>query len=240
MRQANGHVAILTYHRVLEDRAPTEGIEPGMFVFRSTFEAHLTALKRRFHLTSLGSVLKAPLSPSDAPMAVITFDDGWRDNMTVAWPVLARHEVPATIFLTSDYIKGGGQPDSEFMGETDVRRLARYGIEFGAHTVSHPRLTNISTLAAEEEMRRSKEMVESLTGRTCDLFAYPFGDHDAAVCRIAGSIFRGSVIVGHGWWRPGGDRTRIPRVAIHDDMTRVPAMFMERLVAAFDSTPPPV
>ena len=101
---------ILTYHRVLEKWEPSlDYSQPGMVVTLSTFERHLSFLERYFEVVPLGSLVddrSAGRSPG-RPRCVITFDDGWRDNYDVAFPVLRKHGLPATIFLTTDLIGTG-------------------------------------------------------------------------------------------------------------------------------------
>src|SRR5262249_12279768 len=66
----------------------------------------LTMLKKHFAIVPLGALLKNDgiAGRSARPRCVITFDDGWRDNYDLAFPILRRHGLPATIFLTTDFI----------------------------------------------------------------------------------------------------------------------------------------
>jgi peptidoglycan/xylan/chitin deacetylase (PgdA/CDA1 family) len=98
---------ILTYHRVLEKWEPTlDYSQPGMVVTLPTFERHLSFLERHFEIVPLGALLdvKTAGRPARRPRCVITFDDGWHDNYDLAFPMLRKHDVPATIFLTTDLI----------------------------------------------------------------------------------------------------------------------------------------
>ena len=81
----------------------------------------------------------------------------------------------------------------------------------------------------EEEMRISKTAVEQWICAPCNVFAYPYGAFSDYAAASAGRLFRWSVTVERGWWRPGSDPTRIPRIAIHEDMTFTRAMFEARL-----------
>jgi len=103
-----GRAAILTYHRVVSDGMLQEGgIQAGMYVRRSTFDAHLAYLRAHFQVVSLEFLLdvwKAGELDGAKSYCAITFDDGWRDNFQEAFPLLKKHGVPATIFLTTDYI----------------------------------------------------------------------------------------------------------------------------------------
>jgi peptidoglycan/xylan/chitin deacetylase (PgdA/CDA1 family) len=80
-----------------------------MVVTAETFERQLSFLKKHFHIVPLSFLLNSTLDTGhstllDRPLCVITFDDGWRDNYEIAFPILQKHGVPATIFLTSDFI----------------------------------------------------------------------------------------------------------------------------------------
>jgi peptidoglycan/xylan/chitin deacetylase (PgdA/CDA1 family) len=98
---------VLTYHRVLPaDALARTWSHPGIIVTRETFDSHVRTLKRFFKVLSLDEFV-AGLDRADgfeAPSCLITFDDGWRDTFTEAWPVLRRHDAPAVVFLPVDYI----------------------------------------------------------------------------------------------------------------------------------------
>jgi len=87
---------ILVFHRVRPTR-----VEDGMTVSESVFEAQLQFLRERYHLVSLDEVsaMVRGACPMRPGTVAITFDDGYADNYTRAWPVLVRHKVPVTIFL---------------------------------------------------------------------------------------------------------------------------------------------
>lgn len=103
-----GKSIILMYHRVIDD-APSQVImQPGMYVTKSTFEMHIKYLKDHFELVSLDNILTNQHNQVDQhnyqATCAITFDDGWRDNYTNALPILKKYKVPATIFLSINFI----------------------------------------------------------------------------------------------------------------------------------------
>jgi peptidoglycan/xylan/chitin deacetylase (PgdA/CDA1 family) len=102
-------LVILTYHRVLPQGHPDRNIEqPGMWVSPETLAMHLKVLSKYFEFADLGSWLVQSESGDTLPdrSCAITFDDGWRDNYTHAFPLLRQAGIPATVFLVSEFIGG--------------------------------------------------------------------------------------------------------------------------------------
>jgi peptidoglycan/xylan/chitin deacetylase (PgdA/CDA1 family) len=102
-----GTVIILSYHRVIDKWGDIlEYSQPGMVVTASTFERQLAILKEHFEIVPLGALLADgnPARSAARPRCVLTFDDGWRDNYELAFPILRRHDIAATIFLATDFI----------------------------------------------------------------------------------------------------------------------------------------
>jgi peptidoglycan/xylan/chitin deacetylase (PgdA/CDA1 family) len=103
-----GRVLILMYHRVIP-RADFQAtfVQPGLYVTPDTFERHLRFIADRFDVLSFADLLRmwdAGGWDDDAHYCVITFDDGWLDNYTYAYPLLRSHGLPATIFLPTDFV----------------------------------------------------------------------------------------------------------------------------------------
>jgi peptidoglycan/xylan/chitin deacetylase (PgdA/CDA1 family) len=109
-RRSVGRGLVLMYHRI--------SMEPdylGLCVSPRNFNCHLALLKRRAQVLPLCELAQRVSSsePLQNDIAAITFDDGYRDNLDVALPILARHELPATVFITTDFIDGYRRPISE-------------------------------------------------------------------------------------------------------------------------------
>ena len=101
---------VLMYHRVVDpddlDGLEARFVHPGMHVTTQAFEMHMDYIARHFHVIDVPQLMRAVKDGERLPRnaCVITFDDGWRDNYTHAFPILKRHNLPAMVFLVSDYV----------------------------------------------------------------------------------------------------------------------------------------
>lgn len=174
---------ILMYHSI-SDHAP-DGLK-GYYQLNTPgalFREHLQILKEEgFRVVSLAEGLAALRHPeangsSWRPSAVITFDDGFRDFETTAWPLLQEFGFSATMFLPTAYI--GDQRkiflDRECMTWEEIRRLQKQGAIFGSHTVSHPLLVELPPEQLRQELQESKKVLEAQLGVPITEFAHPYG-----------------------------------------------------------------
>lgn len=119
---------------------------------------------------------------------VITFDDGYQDNLTNALPILKKYGFKSTIYLVNDrhnrdwsgYRKakneGAGLKEEAKLSDDEVRELLDSGlIEIGAHTLTHANLNVLSEEEAQNEICVSKQEIEAKFSTACSSFAYPFG-----------------------------------------------------------------
>ena len=116
----------------------------------------------------------------------ITFDDGYRDNLLYAAPILRKYNVPATFFITSGYIATNrvfpwdesNKVSHPLMTWDEVRELNKMGFEIGSHTVTHVNLGKVSVDVARQEIFQSKEQIEDEISQQANSFAVPFGRKD--------------------------------------------------------------
>jgi peptidoglycan/xylan/chitin deacetylase (PgdA/CDA1 family) len=110
----------------------------------------------------------------------ITFDDGYRDFYTHAFPILNKFGYMATAYLPSAYI---GQRSRQFLDKDcltwpEVRELHRSGVMIGSHTIHHAKLDGVRESYLEQEIRGSKDAIEFELGAPITSFAYPYGFPD--------------------------------------------------------------
>jgi peptidoglycan/xylan/chitin deacetylase (PgdA/CDA1 family) len=109
-------------------------------------------------------------------LVAITFDDGFRDFHTAAWPVLQRFGFTATMYLPTAFV---GHRRATFHGKEcltwpEVRELRAHGIRFGSHTVTHSKLHEMASPQIECELTLSKQSLEHELGEEIASFAYPY------------------------------------------------------------------
>jgi peptidoglycan/xylan/chitin deacetylase (PgdA/CDA1 family) len=121
----------------------------------------------------------------------ITFDDGYDDILQIL-PLLGEHRITITVFVPTAFIGKTNSWDNfllknkrRHLSEEQIKQFAATGVEFGSHSHRHRDLSHLQDDAIEEELRRSKNILEALTGREVKYLAYPFGRGDSRVSAIA-------------------------------------------------------
>lgn len=173
---------ILLYHRI--DDIPKDAAENSIYTSPETFEQHLRWMTRLGWRFITFSQMADNMDSGQAPKgktAVITFDDGHRDNFTTALPIMQRYNALGTIFVVAGEIGNTlrfecSQPDGEQILTTDeILALIDAGVDIQSHGMTHRRLTDLTDAEVLAEMKDSKQVLEDLTRKRIDLFAYPFG-----------------------------------------------------------------
>jgi len=169
---------ILAYHRINPWYK-----KDALSVSPEQFERQLRYTLKRFYPIS-PSVLPA-IKPNDF---LITFDDGYADNLWYAIPVLKKLGIVPIIFLTVNYIgtdyifnRYRDKEKDRFLTWNEVKKMSDEGVVFGSHSLSHPHLPDLSDSQLWIEVDDSKKMIEDKTGKPVDFFCYPYGDFDERV-----------------------------------------------------------
>ena len=193
-------VTILCYHSVTEQREAKLDDPHQLHLRRDLFVSHLDYLQRHYHLISLADLVRARRDRRRLPdnAAILTFDDGSRNFLTVVAPLLLQRQVPATSFIVTgeDFTKessdrsGTWQPedDDSYLSWNEIRRLAALGFEFGSHTATHATLPEISTANARAELETSLNTLSSQLGAREFALSYPHGQTSEAINRLARSL----------------------------------------------------
>jgi peptidoglycan/xylan/chitin deacetylase (PgdA/CDA1 family) len=116
--------------------------------------------------------------------AVITFDDGYLDNLA-ACEELQKRGMRASWFIVTGSLgqppkwPADGRPADRLLNAAELREMRENGMEIGSHTVNHLRLTEVDDACLAQELTDSKATLEALTGHAVNSFAYPYGAWDA-------------------------------------------------------------
>ncbi|MCH4166501.1 MAG: polysaccharide deacetylase family protein [Megasphaera sp.] len=148
----------------------------------------------------------------DKPV-LITFDDGYEDNYSQAWPILKKYDMTATIFLVTGYVSYYPL----YLTWDEVKEMNGDHVEFGSHTVSHMPLIDMEQQRVRSELTDSKKAIEARVGHTIDFLAYPEGKYNDMVeqeTKAAGYVAAFTVQVGRD--HPTDDHYALNRVAIFE------------------------
>jgi peptidoglycan/xylan/chitin deacetylase (PgdA/CDA1 family) len=176
---------ILLYHRIDVLRPSLPGITRRLTVAPSEFRAQMEWLKGHgFHAVTQLQAFAALERGTPLPRkpVMITFDDGYRDVLLNASPVLKRLGMPATLYVITGRVSG---PDPSFANWGELRVLEQRGITIGSHTVTHRPLTRLSSDEAQRELRDSRQALEQHLGHPVQWFAYPYGAEDSRIVTLA-------------------------------------------------------
>ncbi len=173
-------IPILMYHyvRVVTDPKDTIGI--GLSVKPALFAQQMQYLADNGYTTltmqEVYDILQGRKTLPAKPIA-LTFDDGYRDFYTAAWPVLQQHGFKATNYVITDFIGWDA-----YMTWPMLQELSAGGqVEIGAHSRSHADLRTLSADKLMDEVSGSKAILETGLGRPVGAFCYPAGFYNAAV-----------------------------------------------------------
>lgn len=168
-------VPVLAYHMV-------SSVPERYSIFPEEFDEQMRYLTDNgYKAVSLAEMVDGLAGRGQLPAkpVVITFDDGYRDNLTTALPIMEKYGLRGTVFVIASQV---GQAD--YLTWDEIKEMQRRGTEIGSHTVSHAVLTDITLPEREREVRLSKEMIEDQLGTKVEFLAYPFGQFDASMFDI--------------------------------------------------------
>jgi peptidoglycan/xylan/chitin deacetylase (PgdA/CDA1 family) len=218
--------SILVYHTISSPAVPLPG---DIDISPERFERQLHWLSRWHRVIRLDDTLG---NGSQARGVAITFDDGFRDNLTVALPLLERFRLPITLFVAAGFV---GQPN--YLSADELREIARHPlVTIGAHGLWHRHFTRLSSDEAQVELRESRSLLKNITGRQIDLMAWPYGEcndrlellSEEAGYRAAWSVWKGKNSTYSRWRVPLGRRDNMARFIAKVSGAYQPTKFLEQ------------
>jgi len=188
-------VPILMYHSVSQTTNPAFqaiAMPPQVFAEQMGYlqQNGYTSLT----VTQFAEVIRAGGMGLPEKPVILTFDDGYADFYTDAFPILQRYGFTAIVYVvaayvgyTSRWLRQEGETNRPLLNWEQLREISAAGMECGAHSCSHPQLDVIPLRAAYDEIVRSKEILENELSRHVLSFAYPFGYYTPEICQLVQS-----------------------------------------------------
>lgn len=189
-RSGNGRVPILMYHSVSDNlfgkKHPYYQINTSPNIFARQMKWLHDAGYQTLSLGELRERTETGIVPPKT--VVITFDDGYQDFYSDAFPAMRKYGYTGTMFLATGRIQDTPArfEGVDYLTWQEVGELHREGVEFGSHTVSHPDLRSLGPEEIDYELCFSKETIEDRLGTPVRSFAYPFAfpEEDSSFIRF--------------------------------------------------------
>ena len=203
--------SVLVYHSI---SSPNEPLEADADISPARFERQLQWLSRWRRVVPLEETLGTTTRRSVA----LTFDDGYRDNLTVALPLLEKFQLPMTLFVVAGFVGREGYLSKEDLREISAQPL----VTIGAHGLWHRHFNRLTASEARFELIESRRMLSALTGKTVDLLAWPYGECNQGLeqlseeCgyRASWSVWKGTNSTHSRWRVPLGRNDNLARFVI--------------------------
>ena len=174
-------ISVLMYHMI--------GDEPdnGAILTEANFRRQLELIRAQgFHpisMTELYAYVTEGAPLPEKPVC-ITFDDGYKDNYTIVYPLMKEYGYPWTVFVITGDV---GKPNR--MTWEDLSDMAKSGaVTIASHTATHPKLSEISREAARSDLETAQKALKDHLGIENHWLAYPYGSYDDEVAKIAKDI----------------------------------------------------
>lgn len=208
---------MLMYHAVAPGHATPDW--PWAVSMRQ-FRAQLDFLSAEGYATPTMRDLVASPRAWPARTAVITFDDGYTDNLAAA-EELDKRGMRASWFVVAGAIgrephwPSDGRPAGRMLDAAELRDMHRRGFEIGSHTVNHARLPRLDDEALQRELTDSRALIETALDASVTSFAYPYGDWDARCAEaVARAGYTAACTTRTGWALRDNDPYRLRRLTV--------------------------
>jgi peptidoglycan/xylan/chitin deacetylase (PgdA/CDA1 family) len=242
-REPGERVVVFCYHSI-HPSIPFSSATPELF------SDHLAWLREHCECVPFSQLLTARQRVGDGlPIVSITFDDGYADNHEYALPLLAQHGIPATFFLTAGFLDGDeatldrfqrlrrfGRAEIHPLDWSQVKEILEAGFEVGAHTYTHPNLARLPGPDLQDELGRSRRVIEDRVGRPISMMAYPFGRPRVHVTsEVVSAVRRAGYDLAGAIGTRGVTRTdhplSVPRIFVTNDSVEV---LREKVLGVWD------
>lgn len=216
---------VLMYHSISDDPS-LHTVSP------EDFRRQMSYLAGTDRVAPLREIVVGIKEPAASQKIAITFDDGYRDFLINALPILKEFGIPATVFIA------GGEVDREALGSSlpllmreDIQHITDPLVSVESHAVSHKKLTRLQNEEARREIEESRREIAAMTGKAPAYFAYPKGSHSKEVMEYVRQAGYGAAFTAEGREIKRGENLyALPRVQVDRETSFL--IFKAKLTAA--------
>lgn len=218
-------IPVIMYHRIIKEN-DVKGVH-GIYVLEDVFDKQMKYLKDNGYQTITFEDIKngewRNRFNKGNKWIMLTFDDGYKDNYEVAFPILKKYGFKSTIYLLGEVkynkwdVDNPKNPEEKFilMDNKEILEMQEYGIEFGGHTLTHPMLAKLDLEDARREIIESRKILNKKLGKEMNCFAYPYGNLNEEVKKIVKEVgYKFAVATDSGDISYSKDLFQIRRIAI--------------------------
>jgi len=215
-------IPILMYHQVGQPAAKGSPFR-ALTVHPTDFRRQMRWLARLgYRGMSMRDLLSYVQGARQGKVVGITFDDGYRNVLQNALPILADLGFTATNYFVAQQLGNSntwdhavGVPPAPLMNLAEMRQWAAAGQEVGSHTLDHPDLTQLPAHLATQQIQQSRTVLEQHLGCAVHAFCYPYGRHNPTLCHaVEAAGYTSATTTQRGLARPSDDLFCLPRVMV--------------------------
>ena len=200
-------IPVLLYHHVTEDASDESGLTVAAAEFDKQMQAMRQAGFQTISLQEMLAYMKGSKTKLPAKPIVITFDDGYEDNYIYAFPLLKKAGFTAAIFMV-----GNNSDRKGHISAQNIRELTRSGVAIEGHSMTHPKLTTLTSRQLRFEVSGGRRTVARFSRSPVDFFAYPCGYYDLpAMDAVEAAGYQGAFTILTGLNRPDRDNIYLLR-----------------------------
>lgn len=209
----NYQIPILMYHYVREFNDPKDKIGTNLSVSPTNFDKQMNWLKTNNYRTVNSNYLLNPVKLDFKPI-ILTFDDGYRDMYTDAFPILIKYRFTGTFYIVSDYVN---ENNERYLNWDMVKEMSDAGMTIGSHTLTHIDLTKNSDVKINTEIAESKKIIGEKIGKDIEDFCYPSGKFNNSIANIVKNAgYQTATTVKTGAVTQKSDLFQLPRYRIEN------------------------
>ena len=215
-------ILVLNYHQI-QNKSASLSIPPADFDAQMSYlVSHgYTSITPAELYSGLNGELELPKKP-----VLITFDDGYADNYTNAFPILKYYGMKATIFIIPAFVG----VYSNYLTWDEILEMQDGGINFESHTMHHYKLEELPDDEIRSELLNSKTILEEHLGKPVEFLAYPTGTYNLHIAGIAKEVgYKGAYTIKYGQVDLGSNFYALERVPIFNSAGHTMKDFYERI-----------